>query len=53
MRGTFSIELLNQKKDQNHKQRSLCFSETDPKTANSRVSRGGIFSICDGDILNL
>ena len=38
--GTFSIELLNQKEDQNHKQCSLCFNETEANIQNSKVSKG-------------
>ena len=40
MRGTFSIELLNQKENQNHKQRSVCFSKTRADDFNSMVSKG-------------
>ena len=40
MRGTFSIELLNQKEDQNHKKRSLCFKATEADDYNSKVSKG-------------
>ena len=40
MRGTFSIELLNQKEDQSHKQRSLCFKDTEADSHNSKVSKG-------------
>ena len=38
MRGAFSIELLNQKEDQNHKQRSVRFRESEANKDNSRVS---------------
>ena len=40
MRGTFSIEMLNQEKDGNHKQYSTYFDETDAKDHNSKVTEG-------------
>ena len=40
MRGTFSIELLNQKEDQNHKQHSVEFDETEEDDHNSKVREG-------------
>ena len=40
MRGTFSIELLNQKEDQNHKQLSIFFDKTEEDNYNSKVSKG-------------
>ena len=39
MRGTFSIELLNQKEDQNHKQQSVCLKDTTAHGWNSKVSK--------------
>ena len=38
MRGTFSIELLNQKEDQNHTHHSIYFDETEADDYNSKVS---------------
>ena len=40
MRGTFSIELLNQKEDLNHKMASVHFKETKATEWNSKVSEG-------------
>ena len=39
MRGTFSIELLNQKEDQNHKKQSVHFNETKAQSWNSKVDK--------------
>ena len=40
MRGTFSIELLNQERDQNHGKDLVCFDETKANDWNSKVSKG-------------
>ena len=40
MRGTFSIELLNQKEDENHKECSVHFDQTKSQSWNSKVSEG-------------
>ena len=40
MRGIFSIELLNQKEDLNHKQISVHFNETKARSWNSKISKG-------------
>ena len=44
MRGTFSIELLNQEEDQNHKKQSVSFDETEENEWNSKVSNGRVLS---------
>ena len=40
MRGIFSVELLNQEGDQNHKPGSMCYEEKTAKNYNSKVSKG-------------
>ena len=40
MRGIFSIELLNQEEDQNHKEYSVKYVDTKDENWNSRVSKG-------------
>ena len=40
MRGVFSIEMLNQESDQNHKKHLLLFDEMEENDMNSKVSKG-------------
>ena len=40
MRGIFSVELLNQEQDHNHKQLSVYFDTIEAKTYNSKVNKG-------------
>ena len=40
MRGIFSIELLNQERDKNHKPGSIRFEGATAKDYNSKVSKG-------------
>ena len=40
MRGIFSVELLNQEGDQNHKPGSICYEEKTTKNYNSKVGKG-------------
>ena len=40
MRGIFSIELLNQKGDHNHRKDLVCFTQLEANNYNSKVSRG-------------
>ena len=44
MRGTFSIEVLNQKEDQNHHNCSVWFKETEANNYNGKVSKGQALS---------
>ena len=40
MRGVFSVELLNQEQDENHKQSSIRFNQPNPEEWNSKVDKG-------------
>ena len=40
MRGIFSVKLLNQEEDQNHKPGSICYEEKTEKNYNSKISKG-------------
>ena len=40
LRETFSIEMLNQEKNENHEEPSVIFDKTDANERNSKVSKG-------------